>query len=409
MNERQLPVRQRYEAQDSYYNIFEENHSLHNELNKLFIEIKIYKMGCEIQSEKSQFSDLINPHEKNFYDYIPYNYFMLDAQGLILETNYQAEEVFRIPKNELYNKMLCRYIAPESRSIFYDHVNKTLNTKKSQWVGINILTRHGSIFPAWIVSKSFSTADNNYKNVLSFIIKRDDLPIKGMNRKNSQSGQLNEIILHEINNPLAITANYLYGCIHRIESGRYQEKEILDTLRKAYRQYNNIANIILRLKNFYCQNKLEFKLHDINQIVEKVALQLKSEMEKFSVNIKIRSNTNIPAIKLDELHIQHVLLNLARNSIDAMRDYKIGNPKLWFEINLVNPKKVEICVIDNGPGIPKEIIYKLFDLHFTTKKYGTGLGLSICQNIIEAHGGELLIDSTLTGNTCFKFILPIDQ
>ncbi len=407
MNDRQLAATQQNSIQISSYNLFEENPFFYNELNKIFSEIEIYKIGYENQSEKKKYSNLKNHREKNIYDYIPYNYFTLDEKGFILEMNHQGEELFGIQKDDLHDKILSRYILPESQLIFHNHINKTLNEKGLQLAEINILTKKSPIFPAWIISKSFSIADNKIY-ILSFIIKFSDISAQEIIYKNMPSGKLSELVMHEINNPLAITANYLYGCIHRMESGRYQTKEIVDALRKAYGQYNNIANIILRMKNFYCQDKLEFKLHNMNEVVTDVVALLKNETEKFFTDIIIRSSNNIPSIKIDKLHIQQVLLNLARNSIDAMRDHSIDEPKIWFEMNVINRKKMEICVIDNGPGIPEEIKYKLFSHNFTTKNYGTGLGLSICRNIIEAHGGELLIDSTFAGNTCFKFILPID-
>ncbi len=118
------------------------------------------------------------------------------------------------------------------------------------------------------------------------------------------------------------------------------------------------------------------------------------------------SVNSLPLVKLDKLHIQQVILNLARNSIEAMRDANTKEPKLFIEVRLVNNNVIEITILDNGPGFEQALAHKLFEPHFTTKTYAMGLGLSVSRTIVEKHGGQLTAQVNASGGAYFQMTLP---
>lgn len=227
--------------------------------------------------------------------------------------------------------------------------------------------------------------------------------------RTSSLGELTSAIAHEINQPFAVIANYLHGCIRRLESGNYQVSDLIHALGQAVKQSQLTSDIIHRLKNFSCKSALNYKPECINSVIAESVSLLKHEAEGFPVGITFKPITHPPLIVLDLTHIQQVVTSLARNAIEAMREANTKSPALKIEAELVSETSVEIRVIDNGPGIADAISDKLFTPHFSTKPNGAGLSLAVCRTIVEAHGGQISFYSNPNGGTCFRFTLSTNM
>jgi signal transduction histidine kinase len=111
----------------------------------------------------------------------------------------------------------------------------------------------------------------------------------------------------------------------------------------------------------------------------------------------------LPDIPGDAVQLSQVLANLLRNALEALAD----QPRKQITIATRRlAKAVELCVSDNGPGLPAEVQSHLFEPFFTTKPEGLGLGLAISRSLVEAHGGQLLAENAPEG-TCFRVRLPV--
>jgi two-component system sensor kinase FixL len=106
----------------------------------------------------------------------------------------------------------------------------------------------------------------------------------------------------------------------------------------------------------------------------------------------------------DRVQVQQVLVNLLRNSTEAMADVK--RRELRVTTTLIDAETIEIAVADTGPGLAKGVADRLFEPFLSTKPNGMGLGLSICRSIVEAHGGRLRGDPNPGGGAIFRFTLP---
>lgn len=116
----------------------------------------------------------------------------------------------------------------------------------------------------------------------------------------------------------------------------------------------------------------------------------------------------MPYLLVDKIHIQQVILNIARNSIQLMRSANTPDPELTLEIKLKNKSTVEIIISDNGPEVSAEKLHELFNPNLPSENANLGLGLGVSRSIIEAHGGELKVKSRHQKGTCFKFSLAIN-
>lgn len=396
----------------------------YNDVYDLIYEISLNETIIKLQEDYLQ-KTLIEMEEirnrySTLYDFIPVGYFTLNHHGNILELNDTAANLLGIKKKELLNRNIARYLTPDSQEAFLLYHKKTLAETTLQTCEVKFFRRGSAIFYAQLNSKTMINSITNDKHIIVVVNEITDRKQKEMDLHQQQIDiasidrtlsleKLISVMAHELNQPLAVTSNYIHGCIQRIESGKYEPKEILHGLNKAAEQSYRASEIILRMKNFSCKGKLNFENVNLyNLICDAIAL-ITYEVFDYPVTIENRAGKEPVIVRIDRIHIEQVILNLARNAIEAMRDANIEHPKLRIETNRININTVEICIIDNGPGISSESLHKLFNPNFTTKPYGIGLGLSISRHIIDAHGGQFFAEPNPSGGACFKFALAITK
>lgn len=171
------------------------------------------------------------------------------------------------------------------------------------------------------------------------------------------------------------------------------------------RGVDRISKIVSGLKSYArvdCSQKTAF---DIHAAIE-AAHQLCHNSLKYHIEVEVSVPELLPAVIGTEQQIEQVLVNLITNAADAMEAQERGRLRIEAE---ERDGMMRVSVQDNGPGIPQEIIDKLFNPFFTTKDpgKGTGLGLSISKGIIEEHQGELTVENTRPRGVRFTFTLPI--
>ncbi|TVQ67576.1 MAG: GAF domain-containing protein [Balneolaceae bacterium] len=242
-------------------------------------------------------------------------------------------------------------------------------------------------------------------------------------------GQLTAGIAHEIKNPLNFVNNFsdlseelIAELTEAIDQGSYDEaKEIAadigKNLHKIHEHGTRADGIVKSMLLHSRGGSGKLEPADLNGVVkEYVNLAfhgMRAGKEPFNVDIDLQLDEGVGAVPMIAEDFSRVILNLCNNAFDAMRDkhnaIAAGNreaekylPKLS-----VSSKKdrdgIVIRVRDNGPGIPDDVMDKILQPFFTTKKgtQGTGLGLSITNDIIKAHGGELNIESSTDQGTTF--------
>lgn len=122
------------------------------------------------------------------------------------------------------------------------------------------------------------------------------------------------------------------------------------------------------------------------------------------VRIDLRLQPELPAADGDAVEIEQVLINLARNALEAMLESPDDVPTLTVETGAA-ADIVEVIVRDTGPGLP-HVDGDIFEPFHTTKPRGLGMGLAICRTTVEAHGGRLVAVSNPTRGATFRFTLP---
>jgi two-component system NtrC family sensor kinase len=241
--------------------------------------------------------------------------------------------------------------------------------------------------------------------------------LKIMNQKLFQSdrlaslGQLAASVAHEINNPIAGVLN-LSMLIERIlkEDGIPPERveEVRRYLVQISSETTRVGRIVGDLLAFSRRSSPQRMLADFNAIISRTVSIIDHKLKLANVELELQLDENLPKIKCDNSQIQQVIVNLVMNASEATHNRDHGKVTVRTTTN-TNRESIRLEVKDNGDGIPKEYLAKIYDPFFTTKGEGkgVGLGLAVVYGIVESHGGDIEVDTKIGEGTIFHVDLPI--
>jgi len=213
---------------------------------------------------------------------------------------------------------------------------------------------------------------------------------------------------HEISQPLAAVVNYTQGCVRHLQSHEFDTSQVIEIMKKAVIQAERAGEVIHRLKNFFCKGKLFKTPCKINSIIRETVSFSRTDLNASKTKVDFEFAKDLILISADKIQIQQVLLNLIQNAIDAMQEVPQTKRRIHIQTKSNDSNTIEVTVRDSGPGFPKDMTEKVFEPFFTTKAHGRGMGLAICRSIIEAHGGQFVINPNSNQHSWIRFILPIN-
>ncbi len=219
-------------------------------------------------------------------------------------------------------------------------------------------------------------------------------------RRLAAMGEMAAKIAHEIRNPLASIIIFA-RILERELSGDEEKKALAAHITKGIKTLDNLlSNMLL----FAASPRVVKKTVDATQVIED-SIQLARGCNAENISIVTEYNGQ-GTIMGDEGLLRQVFINLFLNSFDAMK----GGGTLSIKTRVI-PGEVglmEIIVKDTGPGIPEELLDRVFDPFFSTKESGTGLGLAIVSSVITAHNGQIDAAATVGRGAEFRITLPVD-
>ena len=217
--------------------------------------------------------------------------------------------------------------------------------------------------------------------------------------KLSMTGKIARSIAHEVRNPLT----NLSLALEQLKDEIPEEVEDADLyFNIIQRNAERIGTLVTELLDSSKPKSLQLKEQSLNEVVKESLKLVKDRLKLQSMKLKQSYDKSLPPIALDQDQIKIALLNIFINAIEAMKP-KEGQLMIS---TFREGSSVILEVSDNGKGIPKENIGKLFEPFFTAKKGGMGLGLTTFQNIIQSHLGKVRVTSELGKGTTFIINFP---
>jgi two-component system, LuxR family, sensor kinase FixL len=219
-------------------------------------------------------------------------------------------------------------------------------------------------------------------------------------------GELAAAVAHEVNQPLMAAGVYMRLVADTIGPGNTDTSEVAATANKAVAQVERAAEVIRRVRALVRLDRTNRSPVPFQRIVKQAIELSQSDLDRANVAARFHSVSQLPLVMVDGLQIEQLMLNLMRNSIEAIANFGIPSGSILIEAKLASAKFIEVCVFDTGPGFTPEQVESGFLPLSSTKPDGLGVGLPLCRSIIEAHGGRLWVDEGPRG-TPVRFTLPV--
>ena len=226
-------------------------------------------------------------------------------------------------------------------------------------------------------------------------------------------GEMASLLSHELNQPLAAISSYATGSMNLLQDAALKDPQLAETLSSAIQrigqQAERAGKVIKSVHDFVRRRDQAREAVTPRALLDDVMPLVILQARKLGVRVVVQCPPDLPAVLCDRTMVEQVLLNLARNGMQAMAD-DTPNKVLTLAVrpaaSNATSRWLEFTVADLGQGIPEGVSEKLFTPFFTTKTEGMGLGLSLCRTVVEQHGGFLGHSANTPRGTVFSFTLP---
>lgn len=398
----------------------------------------------ELRKSEDRFQMIINTAYAAFVS--------LNEDGLIIDWNTQAEQMFGWNKAEVVNQKLSMLIIPEDlRESHESGLKRYLETGQdkalNQKLELTALTRQGNSIPVEIAITSMKYRGGVIFNAFIEDISERKLMAAQLHhaQKMESIGQLAAGIAHEINTPLQYIGDntrFLQDSFleimdiirkwkERNDNGKttpnlqdeakppvesedleFLVNEIPAAIQQSLDGIGRVTKIVQAMKEFSHPGSGEKKMTNINKAIE-TTLDVSRNVWKYAADIETNFDPGLPLVPCFPDELNQVFLNLIVNAAHAIEEKNKNTESQKGTITITtkqNNNWVEICIKDTGKGIPREHDSRIFDPFFTTKEVGkgTGQGLSIVHSVItKKHNGEISFESKVNEGTSFLVRLPL--
>ncbi len=352
--------------------------------------MQAYRLAHTSLSRMTIFSDAL---VKN----MPIGLIALDDQGLIITCNQNAQEVLGVDCNEVSGKYAADLLPAPLQKI------------------LSRLPRRGGLLEQDIALLSADGKEQTWETLLAGLIDegkpagkilliRNVTQIRLLEKEVAKSRYLNSIgslaagVAHEIRNPLSSIKGFAVYFKERL-SGNTDDQQTADIMIQEVERLNRVVSQLIEFAR-----PLELKRENVQmaELVQHAVKLIAADAKKKQISIEIEAAAEISPVEVDSDKIKQVLLNIFLNSLAALQDGGKLKIKLSSRAN-----NLEVIISDNGAGIEKMDLPRIYDPYFTSKPAGTGLGLAVVQKIMEAHGGNISLESVAGKGTevFLKFLI----
>ena len=214
-------------------------------------------------------------------------------------------------------------------------------------------------------------------------------------------GEMASTMAHELNQPLQALSGYATAAKDlSLQSSDAKMKHILEEI---LAQVQRLGRVVKKIRP---EKALGLSKSDIGLLISEVLDFLKPEIQKRRVEVVVECDPNLPSILIDRVLIEHVLVNLVMNAVQAMNEMPVTQRSITVATQLISDT-VRVSVSDRGVGVGRQDAERIFTPFFTSKQDGLGLGLNICRSILERHGGSIAFENLPSGGASFFFTIPV--
>ena len=341
------------------------------------------------------------------------------ADGTILDMNPAGLAIIEAKRREdIVGKSAYGYVAPEWRAKYAEMTERVFRGETAT-LEFRLIARSGT--ERWMKTHAVPLRDRDGSiwALLGFTRNVTDRRRAEENERQHRSsvahlqrtlsmGEMATTIAHELNQPLTAIVNYSRGAIRRLRSGQGTVEQVIESLEAASSEAERAAQIIRNIRNFLRKQPTRQERRNLNKVVQGVFAYtyIQGELRRQAIRSNVALAEDLPPVEIVPIQIEQVILNLARNAIEAMAGTAGREKEFAVVTRRGDGNSVEVAVSDTGPGLPPSEVGDVFDPFVTTKRDGLGMGLAITRSIVDAHGGRIWIERSSDLGTTFVFSLP---
>jgi len=345
---------------------------------------------------------------------------IIDDNGLIQRFNGAAEAMFGYSESEVRGQNVSLLMPEPHRSKHDNYLTRYAQSGEASVIGKGReemgQRRDGSSFPMQLsVGEIRHAGGCSYVGIIRDVseMRRVQERVRRLEEQLLHAdrlimlGELTAGIAHEINQPLTAIAAYAdagKSLLDRIDQTPGGDMQSI--CERIGGQARRAGEVVQRLRGLVRTGSSSRSRHDLNEIVRNILLLFEFDIKKTGVQLLFFPHEPLQELYVDDIQIQQILVNLVKNSLDAIEESGQTDGRIEIRID-EQVSEIRISVSDNGPGVPEKYRSQLFNSFFTTKPSGLGLGLAICKSIAAAHGGSLCHEHPEEGGSRFTLVLPL--
>ena len=330
---------------------------------------------------------------------MPIGLIALDDQGKIVTCNEKAQAVFEVTCSDaLGREALTLLPAPLKKILTELPVSGGFLERDIQLISALGIEHIWEAVAAGLMDKGIPAG--------RILLIRDVTTIRQMENEVTRSRHLNSIgslaagVAHEIRNPLSSIKGFAVYFKERL-SGNKEDEQMADVMIAETDRLNRVISQLIEFAK-----PLELKKEKVKfvELVHHTIKLIAADAQKNKISVEIDAAADLSEVEVDPDKIKQVLLNIFLNSLAALKD----GGKLTIEL-APRADNLTVIISDNGAGIKKLDLPRIYDPYFTSKPAGTGLGLAVVQKIMEAHGGKINVESTVGLGTKVFLFFPLTK
>jgi two-component system, cell cycle sensor histidine kinase and response regulator CckA len=393
----------------------------------LIHELQTFQVELELQNEELNRSqqELMEFKKRytDLYDFTPVGYICLDKKGVILNANLTLADMLSTPRGSLISQAFSNYILFEDQDMYYRHIRDLAELKIRQICELRMRKKDGTPLDVQLESTVISYQSDRPEQYRTVII---DISARKQMEKEKQALQIQLHQRHKMESIRTIAGgiahdfnNILFIILGNVDlafedfTDWHPVHPKLEKIRTAALRASAIVNLLLSFSQTARQEKIPL---DVISVIKDALVLLRA-----SIPTTIDIHTDFPdrevMILSDKIQIGQILMNLCTNAAQAMGETG-GCLEIKVETRFLAEGSVEACpagyyaqimVSDNGPGIDPDIMARLFDPYFTTRKVGkgSGLGLAVVYTLVKNHNGAITVQNRPEKGATFTMLIPM--
>jgi two-component system sensor kinase FixL len=351
---------------------------------------------------------------------------LITHQGIVQAFNPAAVRLFGYVPDEILGRNVAVLMTDGDTRAHDAHLARYVSSGEAHIIGLGrevwARRKDGTVFPAFLSVGQISGADpprfvgflhdlTQRRQAMAALDEGREREIRTRERmlhvsRLATMGEIASGIAHELNQPLTAIANFAQAGSRMLAAPNADLEDVRSALDQITAQALRAGKIIDHLRKLVGTHESQRELTDINQLIEETRTLTRGDARDHNVQVHLQLAPDLPRLMLDQIQVLQVVLNLFRNSVDALSELNTGPRQLSIRSALTAEGDVTVAVADNGRGVAAEMLPTLFMPFATNKPQGSGLGLAISRTIVEAHRGRLEYEANTPRGALFLLTLP---